>query len=197
MKKLIAITGKIGSGKTSVLVYLKQKGYEVLSADLIYKELLETDEKFVEQICSALNVAPLIYQGKKMIDRIAIKQAVFTDKEKLNLLNQTTHPKIMQELINKAKKSEGIVFCEIPLLAEALNAGLKIDLDGVWEVVRDNSQRLSSVADRDEVSLDFAQKITQNQKNYEKTNQTEHTFIYNDGTIDDLYKKVDALEKNL
>ena len=194
MRKAIAITGKIGSGKTSVLIYLKQKGHKVLSADLIYKNLLETNEEFVQEICSALGVKPLVYEGKKMLDRIAVKQLVFSDKEKLALLNSVTHPKIMQQMILEANESEGVVFCEVPLLAES---GCDKYFNAVWEVVRENNARLYSVTDRDDISFDMAEKITQNQKTYEIKEGIEHTFIYNNSSLEDLYKKVDALEKNL
>ncbi len=194
MKKLIAITGKIGSGKTSVLIYLKQKGYKALSADKIYKEMLDENEEFVQEICTALDVKPLIYQGKKYLDRIAVKQMVFTDKEKLRILNNVTHSKIMGEMLRRANEFEGVVFCEVPLLAES---GCDKYFNCVWEVVRDTSKRAYAVTERDDVSLDLVEKITKNQLPYEKKDGIEHTFIYNDSTLDELYKKVDALEKNI
>ncbi len=194
MKKLIAITGKIGSGKTSVLIYLKQKGYKVLSADKIYKEMLDTDQDFVQEICDALGVKPLKYQGKKYLDRIAVKQLVFTDKEKLQTLNKVTHAKIMQEMLNRANEFDGAVFCEVPLLAES---GYDSYFNCVWEVVRQSDKRAYAVTERDDVSLDLVEKISKNQLSYEKKEGIEHTFIYNDSTLDELYKKVDALEKNI
>ncbi len=194
MKKLIAITGKIGSGKTSVLIYLKQKGYKVFSADKIYKEMLDEDEEFVQEICSALGVKPLVYQGKKYLDRIAVKQLVFTDKEKLKTLNSVTHTKIMDEMLRRCKECEGIVFCEVPLLAES---GCDSYFNAVWEVVRDTTHRVYAVTERDEVSLDLVEKISKNQRPYEKKEGIEHTFIYNDSTLEELFVKVDALEKNI
>ena len=194
MKKLIAITGKIGSGKTSVLIYLKQKGYKVFSADKIYKELLDQDQDFVQEICTALGVKPLIYDGKKFLDRIVVKQLVFTDKQKLRILNEVTHPKIMQEMISRANASDGVVFCEVPLLAES---GCDYYFNAVWEVVRDSSLRNTAVTARDDVSIDLVEKITQNQLTYEIKKDIEHTFIYNDSDLQSLYNKVDALEKNI
>lgn len=193
MRKLIAITGKIGSGKSSVLEYLAKKGYKVLSADLIYKQMLQTDEDLVKEISLAIGVSPITSNGKLTLDKPAVKQIVFADRDKLKLLNSITHPKIMKKMLEIANSYSGAVFCEIPLLAES---GCDNYFSWVWEIVRDNNTRLNSVKDRDEISTDLAKKITQNQQNYEIKEGIEHTFIYNDSTLEDLYKKVDALEKS-
>ena len=49
MSKKIAITGGIGSGKSTVLSFLKENGYPVFSCDEIYKQLL-LDREYIEKI---------------------------------------------------------------------------------------------------------------------------------------------------
>ena len=85
MDKFIAITGGIGSGKSTALKILSELGYETLSADGIYAELLK-DRGFVDLICAATETSPVVKNGEYSIDRKKIAEKVFADAEKLKKL---------------------------------------------------------------------------------------------------------------
>ena len=73
MKKLIAITGGIGSGKSLLTDYFASLGYAVLSADEIYSDLLK-DEYFVKGICDAVGVRPVLLNGRYTLERKAVEK---------------------------------------------------------------------------------------------------------------------------
>lgn len=140
--KKIAITGGIGSGKSTVLQYLKEKGYFVFSCDEIYKDLSDTVE-FIEKLKELFPVA--IVDGK--LERKKLSNIVFNDKEKLLKLNKLTHPLIMKKLLDEMEKtSSGIVFAEVPLLFEE---NYQTKFDCVIVVRRELNDRIEAIKSRD------------------------------------------------
>ena len=193
MIKLVAITGKMGSGKTQVLNIFKSKGYKVLSADVIYHELLENQD-FVLQISNAIGVEPININGKIVLDKKKVSSLVFADKEKLQTLNKTTHPKIMEELLDRANQYKGLVFCEIPLLQ---GSGYEKYFSVVIEVVREQEFSIKSASERDGV---LEQEVLSRQKfqpKYENNCGITHIIINNNGSILDLEQKVTAIESKI
>ena len=59
----IAVTGGIGSGKSTALSIISKLGYKTVSLDAVYTELL-SNEDFVMKICDEMDVLPIIINGK-------------------------------------------------------------------------------------------------------------------------------------
>ena len=91
---VVAVTGGIGSGKSTVSNIIKELGYAVFSADEVYKNLLN-DSEFFNGVLSSVGVT---YNGDKKASLKEVSSIVFSSKEALNKLNNYTHPKIMQKL---------------------------------------------------------------------------------------------------
>lgn len=110
----IAITGNIGSGKSSFCSFLKHFGHKVLSADDIANEILIDladlwHKRWGDQV---------FREGK--LDKKAISDLVFQDNKELEYLNSEIHPRVMQHFAEKTKAcTETMLFFEIPLLFEA------------------------------------------------------------------------------
>ena len=111
----IAITGGIGSGKSTVAEYLREKGFPVFSCDEIYKEIYPTEEYQSE----LQQVFPdCLIDGK--IEKSLLAAKVFSNAEELKKLNAIAHSRIMSELYNRINgATSGVVFAEIPLFAAA------------------------------------------------------------------------------
>ena len=148
MKKLIAITGGIGSGKSLLTDYFASLGYAVLSADEIYSDLLK-DEYFVKGICDAVGVRPVLLNGRYTLDRKAVAEKVFGNPAERKKLDDFTHGAIMREMFSRANDLSGVVFCEVPLLFES---GYDKYFDCVIVVFRNENERISSVVSRDNKS---------------------------------------------
>lgn len=185
MNKIIAVTGGIGSGKSTALVLLEKLGYKSFSADKIYKELL-LDEGFVTEISNKMGVAPIIDSGRITLDRKGISDLVFNDEESLKKLNGLTHPAIMKEMISKAKATDGIVFCEVPLLYEG---GYENLFDGVFIIIREDDLRIKGVGKRDKKTSSEVEKIIKNQFDYTKIKQNKHTFIIENNGDESLLER--------
>lgn len=190
----IAITGGIGSGKSTVAKIYKDLGYKVCSCDEIYKELL-LDENFVNVVCSAMQIPPISHEnGIISIDKDLISQKVFNDIEAKKLLESITHPAIMKRA-NEICNNSDVCFVEVPLLFEN---GMEKDFDEVIVVLRAEEDRISAVVERDGLDRQKILNRIKNQINYENFSFIGHTVIYNDGDIAELKRKAtDALEKIL
>ena len=186
MCKIYAITGGIGSGKSTVCEIIEKLGYTVFSADKVYKELLKCPS-FVQKIYTALAIDSKDYS--KFNGKL-IAEKVFNNKDLLSKLNAVTHPEIMRVLLEKSKAVEGICFNEVPLLFES---GYENLYDGVIVVKRDIDLRKKCVVKRDSITEEEFAKRVNNQYNYENLSKTTHTVITNDDTIEKLTEKVRAV----
>lgn len=186
-KKKIAVTGGIGSGKTTVMGIIQSEGYGTVSFDEIYHELLY-DEKFVIDICSIVGVKPKILNGKKVLDRAAVSEKVFNNHSLLEKLNAFTHAKITVAAFKKGDSlSKSKVFYEVPLLFESKLESL---FDKVIVVMRDRNDRISAAAKRDGCLVEETALRAKNQFDYEKNDLSLHIVIINDGDIESLKSKV-------
>jgi dephospho-CoA kinase len=111
---LVAITGNIGSGKSSFCAYLEDLGQKVIYADLVAKDILMQSatiwrERWAEGAFT---------NGE--IDTKKISDIVFNDPDELDFLNSVIHPKVVRSFLQSAKEEVAdLLFFEIPLLFEA------------------------------------------------------------------------------
>lgn len=121
----VVITGSIASGKSSVCGILSDLGYAIISADEISHLMLEISKKEI-----LAKFGAKITDENNKIDRKRLGKIVFSDTQKLKILEQILHPKIRREIIKKCKICENLVvknkiktpyFVEIPLYFESKN----------------------------------------------------------------------------
>lgn len=181
----IAVTGGIGSGKSTVCNILKELGYPVCSCDEIYKKI-KTEPKYLEKLAELF---PECVQNGALQAEL-LSDVVFHDKKKLAALNALSHPIIMlrvHEFLERQK--DKLVFAEVPLLFEG---GFEKDFDCVWIVTRNKEDRIAAVQQRDGISKEGVSARIQNQINHvEFLNRTGVVQIQNDGTLVQLKSAVE------
>ncbi len=189
---IIGITGSIATGKSTAVEYLKKLGVLVFDADIISKEILddkstakEVSEKFGEKIL----------KGKK-INRKKLRQMVFENKEKLEILNKIMHPKIINELKKKieSNREENLVFVDIPLLYEV---GFENEVDKIVVVYCASEIQLERLMRRDHIDYNEAQMAIKSQMSLKDKMKRADYLIENNGSINDLQEKVHELYINL
>lgn len=184
----IAITGGIGSGKSTVSKIIEEQGLPVFSCDKIYNELL-SDKSFLKKIEESF-VGVLNENGT--LNRQMLSEIVFNDSEKLKILNGITHSEIMSAAF---KKMEGynLSFLEVPLLFENSFESL---FDGVIVVLRDREERVNSVVARDKITKEMVLKRLKSQFNYDKFDFAEYYVIHNNCNLSELSSKtLEILQK--
>ena len=191
----IAITGGIGSGKSTVSEIIRNFGYAVYDADEIYNGLL-TDENIVGSIYDALSLKKVYVDGKIIFDKKLVSKTVFSDKEKLKTLNELSHALVyakIEDIFKKHDKNKPIFF-EIPLLFESGKDG---DFDKIIVVKRNVEDRIEAVMKRSNLTLDEITARINSQINYDNLSFIEHTLIINDGSFSELIEKVKVALESL
>ena len=112
---VVGITGSIGSGKSSAARYFGKHGFAVLDVDHIYDEISGKGSVIQKKIAREVGEWAVV-KGK--LNRGALREVVFKDKEKLKLLNRITHPYIVKETLKRLKKIKGNVVLDVALLIE-------------------------------------------------------------------------------
>lgn len=191
-KKLFAITGGIGSGKSSVLSILKDARYNTLSSDQIVSKLYKTHK--VKALLKEMFPSAVSGEKRLTINRAEISKQVFTDKDKHELLTKTITPLVLDEILKKAKTSLSPLFVEVPLLFECKYQDC---FDGVIVVMRDKKARIESVKTRSNLSQEQILARISNQVDYDALDKTPYTIINNDGDILTLKEKVLSVAKEL
>lgn len=190
MAKKIAITGGIGSGKSTVCNLLKQEGCDVFSCDEIYRELIR-DPAYIQKIAATF---PDCIVNEK-IDKKLLAKNVFLDSEKRAQLNAIAHPLIMQALFEKMETCKKTCFAEVPLLFEGNYQNL---FDDILIVTRPKQDRIQAVVNRDnltqqEVENRIAAQLDYNDESFLK----KYSVISNDGNLEKLKLSLLNYLKNL
>lgn len=120
MKKLtVAITGNLGSGKSTVCRFIEKQGYPVIYADLLAKSLYTGSPELKDRIIAEFGEGIYTEQG---FNSSALASIVFNDEIKLYKLNAIIHPIVIAEnerLMREALKNSSLVFHEAALIFEA------------------------------------------------------------------------------
>lgn len=186
----VAITGGIGSGKSTFANYLASKGYVVINADDISKDILSFDEKIKKKIIKEFG-SNSYNDGKLNKKFIAVQ--VFSDPANLNKLNSILHPRVLQKidtLIEKKYKDEKIIFIEAALIYEA---DIEKKFDYVVLVTADFNIRLKRSVESGKFNEeDFINRDNNQIPQEEKEKRADFIFSNNESKKK-LVKKADLL----
>lgn len=180
----IAITGGIGSGKSLVARIIINLGGAVISADDVYRDLLDNNRFLVDKILTAF---PECATKDGKVDKKILGGIIFKDAEKRAKLNAITHPAIFLEMERNARKMSGIIFFEIPLLAES---GACSEFDEVWLVVADKEIRIRRIMARDKINRRAAKSRIEAQVSDEVRMKIADRIILNNGDASETEKRV-------
>jgi len=122
---IVALTGGIGSGKSTIGQIFENLGAIVIDSDQLARDVVERGTTGFDQIVAAFG-DEVLKNGN--LDRAALAEVIFKDPTKRTQLEQITHPlirKAFAEIVESAQ-SDSIIINQIPLLVES-NHNYKFD----------------------------------------------------------------------
>lgn len=141
---VIGLTGMIASGKSTVSEFLRQRGIVILDADKISHQVILKGQPAFEEIILYFGADCLGADGQ--IDRRKLGRIVFSETEKLEVLNRIVHPRVTEEILRQLQQQKGVVVIDAPLL---IQAGLDRLCDEIWNVYAEQTLRIARIMARD------------------------------------------------
>ena len=190
---VVGITGGIGSGKSAVTDYLEIKGITVVDADKVARVVVEPGTSGLAAIAEHFGRNILLPNG--MLDRAALRKIVFDKPDERKVLEGITHPLIREEIARQLSEAGSpYVVLASPLLLES---GQSSFADYVVVVDVPESVQLSRTMTRDDNSEQLVKSIMAVQLDRESRLARSDTSISNEGTLEELHTRVDALHADL
>lgn len=114
----VGLTGGIGAGKSEVARLLAECGAVLIDADRIAREVVEPGTPGLAAVVDAFGEEVLAADGT--LDRPRLGSIVFTDPEKLAVLNSIVHPLVgaRSRELEEAAAEDAVVVHDVPLLTE-------------------------------------------------------------------------------
>jgi dephospho-CoA kinase len=185
----IAITGNIGSGKSVFSSFAEKRGFSVLKADDISKQILSNDIEVRKEIIKAFGEQSF-KNNKPDVKYLAEK--VFSDPAKLNKIESILHPRVIKSIndtIDLIEDEKKIVFVEAALIYEA---NMEKMFDYVVLITSNRELRLKRKLKNGISEEDFVKRESNQIAEDEKRKRADFAFV-NDGSVDDLKMKFNLL----
>ena len=181
----IGITGPMGAGKTYILEHLTQRGYPVLSCDLLAKELMVKDDAIVQSLEA---IVPEAYikdeRGTTLLNKPAIAAFLYNSEDNAERIDCIVHPRVTAYvqawLANNEAKGCQLAFVESALLYAA---GLNRMVDHILIITAEEELRLQRIAKRDRLDLaQIKQRLAMQDNSWQQhLNDPHTTHIENNG----------------
>lgn len=192
LMKIIGLTGGIGSGKSTVSNYLIQKGYPVIDADKIAREIVQPNSDILIKLVDCFGEIILNPDGS--LNRKLLANKAFSNKEQKMKLDHIMLHEIVQTILREIesynKEGKSLIFIDAPLLFEA---GLDKKAHESWVVDASDEIRIERVIKRDGFTRDEILSRMEKQMSREEQHKKATYILDNSTTTQALYEQIDKL----
>lgn len=193
---VVGLTGTVGTGKSTVARFFKELGAYVVDWDELAREVIRPHSEAWSEIVD--------YFGKHFlnedstINRRKLAKAVFSDKEKLEKLNQIVHPEVFREderITEEIRRSDSdaLIIKDIPLLREVAPP---ISVDKIIVVSARAETQLQRLEEKG-MSREDARNRAKSQLSIEEKIKSADFVIDNDGSPEETKRQVEAIYRLL
>ncbi len=188
---VIGLTGGIGTGKSQVSQLLEEQGATIINADLIGHEAYAPQTDTWKEVVAAFGD---VVAENGEIDRRKLGGIVFSDPKALEKLNSIMHPRMyamIEERIEGLREAgRDTVVVEAAILIEANWTPL---MDEVWVTTSPEDQVIERIKGRNNMGEEGARARINSQMTSEERVRHADVVIANDGSVEQLGKKIQEL----
>lgn len=191
MSYTVALTGGIGSGKTTIANAFAARGVDIVDADVIARQVVEPGQPALAAIGERFG--PAVIRPDGTLDRAALRQRIFSSAQEKAWLDALLHPLIHRETRRQLALTRS-PWClwVVPLLVEN---NLQHLADRVLVVDVDRETQLTRTMARDNISREQAEHILAAQATREARLAAADDIIDNGGAPDDVAASVARLDR--
>lgn len=189
----VALTGGIGSGKSSVAELFGRLGAPIIDADLIARELTRIGQPLLREIARAFGAGVINADGS--LNRRALGNLVFANPDQRRQLEQILHPPIRREMEHRLRAcTSPYAILVIPLLLETKQQDIA---DIIIVVDLPEQLQVERVMTRDGLSEDQVRGILAAQCQRSERLEAADYLIDNSGGLDQLIDQVGKIHHRL
>ena len=153
--RIIAITGGIGAGKSVVSRILTTLGFRVYDCDSRAKVLMDNSSEIKRRIAEEIASEAVVDDE---IRRDVLASVVFSDAEKLRILNSIVHHHVRCDIAETAAS------CGVPVLFIETAILYESGLDKVWDVTAPEDIRVERIINRNHCKAEQARARIESQR---------------------------------
>lgn len=194
---IIGLTGITGSGTSTVAAILAERGGYVVHADKLAHDAMAKSEPAYAEIVKIFGRGILNDNGS--INRRALGEKVFGNKEQLAKLEKIIHPRVIERtrsLIKKISKEEAGAYTfaviDAPLLIES---NMNTMCDSIWLITAPDQTRIDRIMARDSIDETAAKRRLSSRNSEEVIREFAHIVIENGGSPIGLRSKIETVLK--
>lgn len=191
MPNVVALSGGVASGKSTIASLFANLGVPIIDADIIARQIVKVGTEPFIQIVKHFSQEILLPNGE--LDRSQLREIIFNNEHERLWLNNLLHPLIHQETQRQIarQKAEYIIWV-VPLLVEN---NLHNFADRVLMIDIPESLQLERLVKRDHISESLAKKMILSQASSAKRLAYADDIIDNDGDLSSLKQQVGKLHQ--
>jgi dephospho-CoA kinase len=191
MPYVVALSGGIASGKSTIANLFAKLGVPIIDADIIARQVVQVGSDALNQIVKHFSQEILLANGE--LDRSQLREIIFNNDHERLWLNHLLHPIIQQETQKQiARQNSTYVIWVVPLLIEN---NLHTLADRVLIIDAPISLQLARLIERDNISQSLAEKMIRSQASLQKRLSYADDIIVNDDNFTSLTAQVDQLHQ--
>ena len=186
---IVALTGGISTGKSTVSSFFKKDGFNIINADSLVRSIYKkkTSLEFIK------NNFPDVIKNES-IDFKSLRKVFFEDKKSQELIESFIYKNLEKAFLEEARDFKDLIIYDVPLLFEK---GLREKFDVVICVYAPEKIQLKRLIDRDKIQEDLAKKIIKSQMDIEKKKELSDFIIHNDHTQERTLTEFNKIKEQL
>ena len=190
MTLIVGLTGGIGSGKTVASDHFASLGVPVIDTDVLARQVVQPGQPALLQLAEAFGEGILLENGH--LNRDALRQLAFSDKQSKAKLDSITHPAIGVETASQlGAVSAPYCIIVVPLLKPG-SAFIEM-MNRVLVVTAERETKIKRVMQRSQISREQVEAIMQTQLSDEQRMTFADDVIENNHDIQYVHSRVDEL----